>query len=435
MKHADIAILPAGELSRAALAALWNQAYEGYFVPVAFDEQRFARHLRRANVELGLSRVLTAGGEPAGLSLVGRREARAYLAGFGIVRAQRRRGLARLLIEVQLAALPAAGVRDVVLEVIEHNPARSLYGQAGFEALRPLELLSGTLEAQPAEPAVLGPADLAAVHAHCSTVAQPTCDALTQENAAAIGVRRGDSRDEALLLKTGSSGAGGHRPAGPCWKSGQRRYIASPPPSPPPSPCMDNDEVNQLLVRIGREDQAAFRQLYKAFSQRVYAYALNMLSDHARAEEVLVDTLYEVWRHPDRFRGDSQFSTWLIGIARRKALMVYRARRPDEVHADLDDIAEVTASDTPDGYAELAGKQRREGVQHCMGKLSDEHRECLHLVFYEGMGLAEVAEIQNCPEGTVKTRLFHARQKIKKCLQSLLRSEGSAAEAKGALAS
>jgi RNA polymerase sigma-70 factor (ECF subfamily) len=70
-----------------------------------------------------------------------------------------------------------------------------------------------------------------------------------------------------------------------------------------------------------------------------------------------------------------------------------------------------------------------------MGKLSDEHRECLHLVFFEGMGLAEVAEIQNCPEGTVKTRLFHARQKIKNCLQSLLRSEGTSREIKGALAS
>ena len=91
-----------------------------------------------------------------------------------------------------------------------------------------------------------------------------------------------------------------------------------------------------------------------------------MLNDHARAEEVVADTLYEVWRHPTRFRGDSQFSTWLIGIARRKALMVYRARRPDEVHGDLDDIAETTASDAPDAFAELAGKQRREGVQHCM---------------------------------------------------------------------
>ena len=198
---------------------------------------------------------------------------------------------------------------------------------------------------------------------------------------------------------------------------------------------MDNDQVLQLLVRIGREDQAAFRQLYKAFSRRVYAYAANMLNDHARCEEVVADTMYEIWRHPDRFRGESQFSTWLIGIARRKALMVYRSRRPDEVHADLDDIADTTASDTPDAFAELAAKQRRDGVQHCMGKLSDEHRECLHLVFYEGLGVAEVADIQGCPEGTVKTRLFHARQKIKNCLQALLRREGGAPDARGALAS
>lgn len=196
---------------------------------------------------------------------------------------------------------------------------------------------------------------------------------------------------------------------------------------------MDNDRVSQLLARIGREDQAAFRELYKAFSRKVYAYVLNMLNDHARAEEVLVDTMHEVWRHPGRFRGDSQFGTWLIGIARNKALMVYRARRPDEAHADLDDIAETEAADTPDGYAALAEKQRREGVQHCMGKLGDEHRECLHLVFYEGMSVAEVADIQGIPEGTVKTRLFHARQKIKNCLQGLLRREGAAAP-KGALA-
>jgi len=199
MKRADIAILPAEQLSRSALAGLWNLAYEGYFVPVAFDEQRFARHLRRANVDLGVSKVLMAGGKPAGLSLVGRREARAYLAGFGIVRAQRRRGLARLLIEVQLAALPAAGVRELVLEVIEQNPARTLYGRAGFEAIRPLELLEGTLDTRAIEAVALDVADLAAVHPRCSAVARPTwrrelptvLDAVTHENAAAIGVHRG----------------------------------------------------------------------------------------------------------------------------------------------------------------------------------------------------------------------------------------------------
>jgi RNA polymerase sigma-70 factor (ECF subfamily) len=189
---------------------------------------------------------------------------------------------------------------------------------------------------------------------------------------------------------------------------------------------MDNDQVRQLLEKIGKQDQAAFQKLYKAFSRKVYAYVLNQLKDPAKAEEVLVDTMYEVWRNPARFRGESAFSTWLIGIARNKALLVFRGRRPDEDHADLDDVAETTADESPDGFAQLAQQQRREGVQHCMGKLSDEHRECLHLVFYEGMSLAEVAAIQRCPENTVKTRLFHARQKIKNCLRLLLEREGTA---------
>ncbi len=189
---------------------------------------------------------------------------------------------------------------------------------------------------------------------------------------------------------------------------------------------MDNDRVKQLLVRIGKQDQAAFEELYKAFSRKVYAYALNMLKDHVRAEEVLVDTMHLVWRNPLQFRGDSQFSTWLIGIARNKALMVFRGQRPDEDHADLEDIAETEAADdAEEGFAQLAQRQRADGVRHCMDKLSDEHRECLHLVFYEGYSLAEVAAVQRCPENTVKTRLFHARQKIKNCLRLLLESEGA----------
>jgi len=189
---------------------------------------------------------------------------------------------------------------------------------------------------------------------------------------------------------------------------------------------MDNDRVSKLLERIAKQDQAAFQELYKAFSRKVFAYVLNQVKDQAKAEEILVDTMYEVWRNPTRFRGESAFSTWLIGIARNKALLVYRSRRPDEDHADLDDIADIIPDEGPDGYARLAEQQRREGVQLCMGKLTEEHRECLHLVFYEGMSLAEVAAIQRCPENTVKTRLFHARQKIKNCLRLLLEREGSA---------
>jgi RNA polymerase sigma-70 factor (ECF subfamily) len=187
---------------------------------------------------------------------------------------------------------------------------------------------------------------------------------------------------------------------------------------------MDNDEVLRLLGRIERADEAAFRELYRAFSRRLYAYVLRQLGDPAQAEEIVADSLYEVWKAPARFRGDAQFSTWLIGIARNKVLMAFRSRKPDSKHEDLDDVAETLAAEDGSAFDMLANAQRREGVRHCMDKLSDDHRECVHLVFYEGMSLAEVAEVQACPEGTVKTRLFHARQKLKNCLQMMLQREG-----------
>jgi RNA polymerase sigma-70 factor (ECF subfamily) len=187
---------------------------------------------------------------------------------------------------------------------------------------------------------------------------------------------------------------------------------------------MDNDEVLRLLGRIERADEAAFRELYRAFSRRLYAYVLRQLGDPAQAEEIVADTLYEVWRRPAIFRGDSQFSTWLIGIARNKVLMAFRSRKPDAIHDDIADVAEIVAADDPSAFEILAQQQRHEGVRHCMDKLSSDHRECVHLVFYEGMSLAEVAAVQVCPENTVKTRLFHARQKLKNCLQLLLQREG-----------
>jgi RNA polymerase sigma-70 factor (ECF subfamily) len=189
---------------------------------------------------------------------------------------------------------------------------------------------------------------------------------------------------------------------------------------------MDNSDVLRLLGRIEGGDEAAFKDLYRAFSRKLYAYVLRQLADPAQAEEIVSDSLYEVWRAPARFRGDSQFSTWLIGIARNKVLMAYRSRKSDAVlhHDDLDDVAETIASEDETAFDILAQGQRREGVRHCMDKLSDEHRECVHLVFYEGMSLGEVAGIQQIPEGTVKTRLFHARQKLKNCLQNMLRREG-----------
>jgi RNA polymerase sigma-70 factor (ECF subfamily) len=190
---------------------------------------------------------------------------------------------------------------------------------------------------------------------------------------------------------------------------------------------MDNDEVMHLLGRIGQGDERAFCVLYRTFSRRLHAYVLRQLGDPGRAEEIVADTLYEVWRQPARFRGDAQFSTWLIGIARNKVLMALRARRSEAVHEDLQELEEALVCEGPGAFELLAQHQRSQGVRHCMERLSEDHRECVHLVFYEGLSLAEVAQVQACPENTVKTRLFHARQKLRNCLKLLLEREGGGA--------
>lgn len=157
--------------------------------------------------------------------------------------------------------------------------------------------------------------------------------------------------------------------------------------------------------------------LYRSFNRRVFAFAMNRLNNHAEAEEVTMDTLLEVWKHPQRFRGESRFGTWLLGIAHHKVIDRLRARRTDHISADeqLDSIADPALR--PDQLMEVADRQRM--LAHCMAKLPAEQRECLHLFLLEGLSLEEVSLVQSCPENTVKTRLFHARQKMKICLGRL----------------
>jgi RNA polymerase sigma-70 factor, ECF subfamily len=179
----------------------------------------------------------------------------------------------------------------------------------------------------------------------------------------------------------------------------------------------------QLLQRVGNGDQDAFTTLYRGVSRRIFAFALNQLHDQDRAEEIVVDTMHEVWKHPERFNGTSKFSTWVLGIARYKILNAFRssAHSYDELTGEIE---ETVASDDATPLDILASRERESGVRECMDKLTQDHRECMHMVFFEGMSLSEVADLQQCPEGTIKTRLFHARQKIKNCLRMLLKREG-----------
>jgi RNA polymerase sigma-70 factor, ECF subfamily len=188
---------------------------------------------------------------------------------------------------------------------------------------------------------------------------------------------------------------------------------------------LDNDQALTLLARVAQKDQRAFASLHKAVAPRVFAFAMSQLRDAQRAEEIVVDALHEVWRFPQRFNATSKFSTWVLGIARYKILNAFRSERDptEEITAAME---ETLVSEQAQGFDEIAQGQRQAGVRQCLDKLSGDHRESMHLVFFEGMALAEVAALTQCPENTVKTRLFHARQKIKNCLKNLLLSEGAA---------
>lgn len=176
-------------------------------------------------------------------------------------------------------------------------------------------------------------------------------------------------------------------------------------------------EIVALLRRMERKDESALAEFHRLFSKKIYAFALHRLGQHDEAESVVVDTLYDIWKDPSRFRGESTVQTWILGIARFKALSLVRAR-PNS-HEDIESYSEVIESDDLGPLEKLEQIYQEEAVKKCMSKLKADHRECLHLVFYQGLSLAEVAEIQAILENTVKTRLFYARKNIKFCLQQI----------------
>jgi RNA polymerase sigma-70 factor (ECF subfamily) len=123
----------------------------------------------------------------------------------------------------------------------------------------------------------------------------------------------------------------------------------------------------------------------------------------------------DVWRQANRFEGRSAVSTWMLAIARFKALSAMRRRKEDE----LDDEA-ANAIEDPSDDPEVAMEKTDKGeiLRKCLTALSPEHREIVDLVYYHEKSVEEVAEIVGIPENTVKTRMFYARKKLAELLKA-----------------
>jgi RNA polymerase sigma-70 factor, ECF subfamily len=180
-------------------------------------------------------------------------------------------------------------------------------------------------------------------------------------------------------------------------------------------------QLRELLIRMERQDESALRELHHAFARRIYAFALNRLHDEQDAESVVIDVLYEVWQHPDRFRGESLLSTWILGIAKFKVLMMLRARKPEMLELD-DEMSDAVPDEGMGVFDAVLNIQHRHHIDGCLETLPTAQRESLYLTFYEGWSVNEIAAFQECPEGTAKTRLFHARKNMKGCLEEAFTS-------------
>ena len=168
-----------------------------------------------------------------------------------------------------------------------------------------------------------------------------------------------------------------------------------------------SDEI--LVERIAAGDKLAMQVLFARHRAPVYRWLYRFVGNETVAEDLLSDVFFDVWQQADRFEGRSAVSTWLLSIARFKALSARRRR----THAELDEVIEATVANSADN-AEVGLEKKHQGemLRDALTKLSPEHREIIDLVYYHEKSVDEAAEILGIPAATVKTRMFYARKKL-----------------------
>jgi RNA polymerase sigma-70 factor (ECF subfamily) len=161
----------------------------------------------------------------------------------------------------------------------------------------------------------------------------------------------------------------------------------------------------ELLRAIAGGDGRAVRALVDRHNVRIFRFALSITKDRSLAEEVVNDVLFDVVRRAGSFEGRSRASTWMLAIARNKAISSLQRRGGGE-----DELADTIVDTTDDPEVALQKRQATKLVADCIGRLPAIHREIIDLVYYHQKSIQEIAEILRIPTNTVKSRMFYARR-------------------------
>lgn len=189
---------------------------------------------------------------------------------------------------------------------------------------------------------------------------------------------------------------------------------------------MQDEADQQLVQRVQAGDKSAFNLLVLKYQHRVLKLVGRFVNDAAEAEDVAQEAFIKAYRALASFRGDSAFYTWLyrIAINTAKNALVSNRRRPVDFNLDLQDPeqydrhAKLKEGDTPEGV--LLTEEIREVVEQAMEQLPEDLRTAIVLRELEGLSYEEIAEAMDCPVGTVRSRIFRAREAIDRKLKPLL---------------
>jgi RNA polymerase sigma-70 factor (ECF subfamily) len=193
----------------------------------------------------------------------------------------------------------------------------------------------------------------------------------------------------------------------PCGCRRDPKSCASPAASPRDVTDTASDEA--LVARVADGDRRAIRLLLARHQQTVFRFVLRFVADRATAEDIVSEVFIELWRQAARFEGRARLSTWLLAIARNKALSVMR----QHVDQPLEDsVAEAIPDDAATAEENLDAAKRGAILRDCLTRLSPAHREIIDLVYYHEKSVEEAATIVGAPAATVKTRMFYARRRL-----------------------
>lgn len=172
-----------------------------------------------------------------------------------------------------------------------------------------------------------------------------------------------------------------------------------------------DDEV--LLRAIAAGDRRAFEAMYRRYYRRLFGFLGRFLDDRGQIEEALDDVMMVVFRDAGRFEGRSRVSTWIFGIAFRSAQQARRSRMGEFTHESLEGHEKV---ESKAGFFRFELRQR---IEKALLLLSPEQRLVVELTYFEDCSYQEIAQIADCPLGTVKTRMFHARKRLREILEGM----------------